>query len=117
MIIESDLVETQRLANLSHRIIRPQRLNEVSLFRRIQLSKVEAFLDFQRQRQPANELLKLSNPLNRGIGLLIRRFKESRCVFKEFRTEDGLIEPKNDAVFYFLNFVGMTRVYLDPEDH
>ena len=33
------------------------------------------------------------------------------------RTEDGLIEPKNDAVFYFLNFVGMTRVYLDPEDH
>ena len=33
------------------------------------------------------------------------------------RTEDDLIEPKNDAVFYFLNFVGMTRVYLDPEDH
>ena len=33
------------------------------------------------------------------------------------RTKDGLIEPKNDAVFYFLNFVGMTRVYLDPEDH
>ena len=33
------------------------------------------------------------------------------------RTEDNLIEPKNDAVFYFLNFVGMTRVYLDPEDH
>ena len=33
------------------------------------------------------------------------------------RTEDGLIEPKNDAVFYYLNFVGMTRVYLDPEDH
>ena len=33
------------------------------------------------------------------------------------RTEDDLIEPKNDAVFYYLNFVGMTRVYLDPEDH
>ena len=33
------------------------------------------------------------------------------------RTEDGLIEPKHDAVFYFFNFVGMTRVYLDPEDH
>ena len=33
------------------------------------------------------------------------------------RTEDNLIEPKNDAVFYFLNFVGMTRVYLDPKDH
>lgn len=33
------------------------------------------------------------------------------------RTEDDLIDPKNDAVFYFLNFVGMTRVYLDPEDH
>ena len=33
------------------------------------------------------------------------------------RTEDDLIEPKHDAVFYFLNFVGMTRVYLDPEDH
>ena len=33
------------------------------------------------------------------------------------RTKDDLIEPKNDAVFYFLNFVGMTRVYLDPEDH
>ena len=33
------------------------------------------------------------------------------------RTKDNLIEPKNDAVFYFLNFVGMTRVYLDPEDH
>jgi len=33
------------------------------------------------------------------------------------RTEDDLIEPKNDAVFYFLNFVGMTRVYLDPKDH
>lgn len=33
------------------------------------------------------------------------------------RTEEGLIEPKNDAVFYFLNFVGMTRVYLNPKDH
>ena len=33
------------------------------------------------------------------------------------RTEENLVEPKNDAVFYFLNFVGMTRVYLDPEDH
>ena len=33
------------------------------------------------------------------------------------RTEDDLIEPKHDAVFYFFNFVGMTRVYLDPEDH
>lgn len=33
------------------------------------------------------------------------------------QTEDDLIEPKHDAVFYFLNFVGMTRVYLDPEDH
>ena len=33
------------------------------------------------------------------------------------RTEDDLIEPKNDAVFYYLNFVGMTRVHLDPEDH
>ena len=33
------------------------------------------------------------------------------------RTEDDLIEPKNDAVFYFLNFVGMTRVYLNPKDH
>jgi RNA polymerase sigma factor (sigma-70 family) len=32
-------------------------------------------------------------------------------------TEDNLIEPKNDAVFYFLNFVGMTRVHLDPKDH
>ena len=33
------------------------------------------------------------------------------------RTEDNLIEPKNDAVFYFLNFVGMTRVHLNPKDH
>jgi hypothetical protein len=33
------------------------------------------------------------------------------------RTEDNLIEPKNDAVYYFLNFVGMTRVHLDPKDH
>ena len=33
------------------------------------------------------------------------------------RTEDDLVEPKNDAVFYFLNFVGMTRVYLNPKDH
>jgi RNA polymerase sigma factor (sigma-70 family) len=33
------------------------------------------------------------------------------------RTEDNCIEPKNDAVFYFLNFVGMTRVHLDPKDH
>ena len=33
------------------------------------------------------------------------------------RTDDNLIEPKNDAVFYFLNFVGMTRVHLDPKDH
>ena len=32
-------------------------------------------------------------------------------------TEDNLIEPKNDAGFYFLNFVGMTRVHLDPKDH
>ena len=33
------------------------------------------------------------------------------------RTADELIEPQNDAVFYYLNFVGMTRVYLDPENH
>lgn len=32
-------------------------------------------------------------------------------------TADNLIEPKNDAVFYFLNFVGMTRVHLNPKDH
>ena len=32
-------------------------------------------------------------------------------------TEENLIEPKNDAVFYFLNFVGMTRVHLDPKNH
>ena len=32
-------------------------------------------------------------------------------------TEDNLIEPINDAVFYFLNFVGMTRRHLDPKDH
>ena len=33
------------------------------------------------------------------------------------RTEDNCIEPKNDAIFYFLNFVGMTRVHLDPKNH
>ena len=33
------------------------------------------------------------------------------------RTEDDLIEPKNDAVFYFLNFVGMVTVYLNPEKY
>ena len=33
------------------------------------------------------------------------------------RTEDNFIEPKNDAVFYFLNFVGMVTVYLNPENH
>ena len=33
------------------------------------------------------------------------------------RGEDNCIEPKHDAVFYFLNFVGMTRVHLDPKDH
>ena len=33
------------------------------------------------------------------------------------RTEDNCIEPKHDAVFYFLNFVGMARVHLDPKDH
>ena len=33
------------------------------------------------------------------------------------RTDDNLIEPKNDAVFYFLNFVGMVTVYLNPEDY
>ena len=33
------------------------------------------------------------------------------------RTEDNLIEPQHDAVFYFLNFVGMTRVHLNPKDH
>ena len=33
------------------------------------------------------------------------------------RAEDDLIEPKNDAVFYFLNFVGMVTVYLNPEDY
>ncbi len=31
--------------------------------------------------------------------------------------EDDLIEPKNDAVFYFLNLVGMVTVYLNPEDY
>ena len=33
------------------------------------------------------------------------------------RTEDNLIEPKNDAVYYLLNFVSMVIVYLKPEDH
>ena len=33
------------------------------------------------------------------------------------RGEHNCIEPKHDAVFYFLNFVGMTRVHLDPKDH
>jgi len=33
------------------------------------------------------------------------------------RTEDDLIEPKNDAIFYFLNFVGMVTVYLNPEEY
>lgn len=33
------------------------------------------------------------------------------------QTEDNCIEPINDAVFYFLNFVGMTRVHLNPKDH
>ena len=33
------------------------------------------------------------------------------------RTEEALIEPKNDAVFYYLNFVGMVTVYLNPEDY
>ena len=33
------------------------------------------------------------------------------------RTDDNLIEPKNDAVFYFLNFVGMVTVYLNPEEY
>ncbi len=33
------------------------------------------------------------------------------------RREDDFIEPKNDAIFYFLNFVGMVKVYLNPEDH
>ncbi len=33
------------------------------------------------------------------------------------RTEDNFIEPKNDAVFYLLNFVGMVIVYLRPEEH
>ena len=33
------------------------------------------------------------------------------------RREDNFIEPKNDAIFYFLNFVGMVTVYLNPEKH
>ncbi len=33
------------------------------------------------------------------------------------RREDSFIEPKNDATFYFLNFVGMVRVYLNPENY
>ncbi|MYA68940.1 RNA polymerase sigma factor [Candidatus Poribacteria bacterium] len=33
------------------------------------------------------------------------------------RTGGDLIEPKNDAVFYYLNFVGMVTVYLNPEDY
>ena len=33
------------------------------------------------------------------------------------RTEDDFIEPKNDAVFYFLNFVSMVTVYLNPEKY
>ena len=33
------------------------------------------------------------------------------------RIEGDLIEPKNDAVFYFLNFVGMVTVYLNPEEY
>ncbi len=33
------------------------------------------------------------------------------------RTDDDLIEPKNDAVFYYLNFVSMTKVYLSPEEY
>ena len=33
------------------------------------------------------------------------------------RAADDRIEPKNDAVFYFLNFVGMVTVYLNPENY
>ena len=33
------------------------------------------------------------------------------------RSEDNRIEPKNDAISYFLNFVAMTRVHLNPKDH
>jgi len=43
MIIEQVPVETQHLRNLSHRMLRPQLLNEASLLRRRQSKKVNAF--------------------------------------------------------------------------
>lgn len=33
------------------------------------------------------------------------------------RKDDNQIQPKNDAVFYYLNFVGMTNVFLNPEKY
>lgn len=33
------------------------------------------------------------------------------------RTDDNQIEPKNDAIYYYLNFVGMTVVYLNHEEY
>lgn len=32
------------------------------------------------------------------------------------RTEDNIVAPKNDAVFYFLNFISMVIVHLRPEE-
>ena len=43
MIIEVAPSETEGLANLSNRVVRPQHLNDLALFRRSQLNHVEAF--------------------------------------------------------------------------
>jgi hypothetical protein len=43
LIIEVAPSETEGLANLSNRVVRPQHLNDLALFRRSQLNHVEAF--------------------------------------------------------------------------
>ena len=59
--------------------------------------------------------------LANGCGISESEMEETVALLIEAalvkRTEDDLIEPKNDAVFYFLNFVGMVTVYLNPEDY
>ena len=59
--------------------------------------------------------------LAKGCGISENEMEETVALLIDAalakRTEDDFIEPKNDAIFYFLNFVGMVKVFLNPEDH
>ena len=115
---------------------RPERTQSVSRFGRIALTI--SYPEPRMPRLPTSRVIFANPTVIAVLGRLVEGKRSVEDLVKECstsegeilkavetlidanladRTEDDLIEPKNDAVFYFLKFVGMTRVHLDPKVH